>query len=50
MVLNGLCESTHGIGDAGSFSLLSLRAEMILKGLREKLFMSNVVQRCASSA
>ncbi|WP_411566250.1 SidA/IucD/PvdA family monooxygenase [Pseudomonas orientalis] len=24
--LNGLCESTHGFGDAGSFSLLSLRS------------------------
>jgi L-ornithine N5-oxygenase len=24
--LNGLCESTHGLGDAGSFSLLSYRA------------------------
>ncbi|EPC02894.1 hypothetical protein L861_24095 [Litchfieldella anticariensis FP35 = DSM 16096] len=27
--LNGLCESTHGFGDAGSFSLLSLRSWMI---------------------
>jgi L-ornithine N5-oxygenase len=27
--LNGLCESSHGFGDAGSFSLLSLRAQMI---------------------
>lgn len=26
LFLNGLCESSHGIGDAGSFSLLSLRA------------------------
>ncbi|MFR9770791.1 SidA/IucD/PvdA family monooxygenase [Nocardia sp. SC052] len=31
--LNGLCESTHGIGDAGSFSLLSLRAKRIRDGL-----------------
>lgn len=34
LFLNGLCESSHGIGDAGSFSLLSLRAGTILKGLR----------------
>ncbi|MEV0322641.1 SidA/IucD/PvdA family monooxygenase [Streptomyces sp. NPDC050658] len=27
--LNGLCESTHGIGDSGSFSLLSLRTAAI---------------------
>ena len=31
--LNGLCESTHGIGDAGSFSLLSIRAETITGSL-----------------
>lgn len=29
LFLNGLCESTHGIGDAGSFSLLSMRAATI---------------------
>ncbi|GAA1856343.1 SidA/IucD/PvdA family monooxygenase [Myceligenerans crystallogenes] len=33
MFLNGLCEATHGIGDAGSFSLLSLRAEKIAGSL-----------------
>lgn len=33
IVLNGLCESSHGIGDAGSFSLLSLRAQTIVDGL-----------------
>lgn len=33
VVLNGLCESSHGIGDAGSFSLLSLRARTIIDGL-----------------
>ncbi len=37
LFLNGLCESTHGIGDAGSFSLLSLRAETIRNGLRKRL-------------
>ncbi|WP_019926627.1 SidA/IucD/PvdA family monooxygenase [Nocardia sp. BMG111209] len=31
--LNGLCESTHGIGDSGSFSLLSLRAEVIARSI-----------------
>lgn len=35
--LNGLCESSHGIGDSGSFSLLSLRAGTILDALRKKL-------------
>lgn len=35
LYLNGLCESSHGIGDAGSFSLLSLRAATIRGGLRE---------------
>jgi L-ornithine N5-monooxygenase len=35
--LNGLCESTHGIGDSGSFSLLSLRAAAILDGLRKQV-------------
>lgn len=36
LFLNGLCESSHGIGDAGSFSLLSLRAATILDGLRKE--------------
>lgn len=36
LVLNGLCESSHGIGDAGSFSLLSLRARIIVDGLRAR--------------
>ena len=31
--LNGLCESTHGMGDAGSFSLLSLRSATIADSL-----------------
>ncbi|WP_087507761.1 lysine N(6)-hydroxylase/L-ornithine N(5)-oxygenase family protein [Cellulomonas iranensis] len=35
--LNGLCESTHGIGDAGSFSLLSLRARAISENLWKRL-------------
>jgi L-ornithine N5-oxygenase len=35
--LNGLCESSHGIGDAGSFSLLSLRAATLTNALRARL-------------
>ncbi len=37
LFLNGLCESSHGIGDAGSFSLLSLRAKTIAESLRKHL-------------
>jgi L-ornithine N5-oxygenase len=33
LYLNGLCESSHGLGDAGSFSLLSLRSVEILESL-----------------
>jgi L-ornithine N5-oxygenase len=36
--LNGLCESTHGIGDAGSFSLLSIRARTITNSLIAHLY------------
>lgn len=35
LFLNGLCEATHGFGDAGSFSLLSVRSEIIGKALAE---------------
>ncbi|MFC5286503.1 SidA/IucD/PvdA family monooxygenase [Actinokineospora guangxiensis] len=35
--LNGLCESSHGLGDAGSFSLLALRAKAILQSARRAL-------------
>ena len=34
--LNGLCESSHGFGDAGSFSILSIRGDVIASSL-EKL-------------
>lgn len=37
LFLNGLCESSHGLGDAGSFSLLSLRAQTILAGISKRL-------------
>lgn len=35
--LNGLCESTHGMGDAGSFSLLAIRAQVITDSLKQHL-------------
>ncbi|WP_406183533.1 lysine N(6)-hydroxylase/L-ornithine N(5)-oxygenase family protein [Streptomyces sp. NBC_01006] len=37
LFLNGLCESSHGIGDAGSFSLLSLRAATLTDALTARL-------------
>lgn len=33
LFINGLCETTHGIGDSGSFSLLSIRAAAIQRRL-----------------
>ena len=33
IVLNGLCETTHGFGDAGSFSLLAFRSWAIAESL-----------------
>jgi L-ornithine N5-oxygenase len=35
--INGLCETTHGLGDAGSFSLLALRSAAIVESLRNSL-------------
>jgi L-ornithine N5-oxygenase len=35
--LNGVCETTHGLGDAGSFSLVSLRAGTIADSLGKTL-------------
>jgi L-ornithine N5-monooxygenase len=37
LYLNGLCESSHGLGDAGSFSLLSMRSSEILASLCRRL-------------
>lgn len=34
LYMNGLCESSHGLGDAGSFSLVSLRAHTIFESIR----------------
>ncbi len=35
--LNGLCESSHGLGDAGSFSLLALRSANIAESIEKIL-------------
>ncbi len=35
LFLNGLCESSHGMGDAGSFSLLALRSIRIVESLNK---------------
>ncbi|NTA19857.1 SidA/IucD/PvdA family monooxygenase [Agrobacterium tumefaciens] len=37
LFINGLCESTHGFGDAGSFSLLATRSELIARSIGEHL-------------
>jgi L-ornithine N5-oxygenase len=37
LYLNGLCESSHGLGDAGSFSLVAVRALDILTSLEAAL-------------
>ncbi|NKN39010.1 SidA/IucD/PvdA family monooxygenase [Agrobacterium sp. a22-2] len=37
LFVNGLCESTHGFGDAGSFSLLATRSELIASSIGEHL-------------
>ncbi|HEU5469671.1 MAG TPA: SidA/IucD/PvdA family monooxygenase [Actinophytocola sp.] len=35
--VNGLCETSHGLGDAGSFSLLALRSKAITESLHVAL-------------
>lgn len=35
--VNGLCEASHGFGDAGSFSLLSVRSDTIAAALEDHL-------------
>jgi L-ornithine N5-oxygenase len=37
LYLNGLCESSHGLGDAGSFSLVSIRARDISASVARRL-------------
>jgi L-ornithine N5-monooxygenase len=41
--LNGLCESTHGFGDAGSFSLLSLRSDLIAQSIQAECLIASPV-------
>lgn len=36
LFLNGLCESSHGLGDAGSFSLVSVRAKEIYNSIMRR--------------
>lgn len=45
LYLNGLCESSHGYGDAGSFSLLALRAQDIYESLSGQLENADASQR-----
>lgn len=43
LYMNGLCESSHGLGDAGSFSLLSYRARDIVMSLeKSEVALNNV--------
>ena len=37
LFLNGICETSHGIGDSGSFSLLSIRAQAIQRRLADMI-------------
>ncbi|HYO70553.1 MAG TPA: SidA/IucD/PvdA family monooxygenase [Archangium sp.] len=39
LFLNGLCEASHGVSDAGSFSLLSLRAHKLVRAISQCLQM-----------
>ncbi len=41
--INGLCESTHGFGDAGSFSLLSTRSMTIAESIESTLYNASEV-------
>ena len=43
--LNGLCESSHGMGDAGSFSMLSLRSAVIINSVAEQLANTSIQTR-----
>ena len=42
--LNGLCEASHGFGDAGSFSLLSIRSDEIARSVMAFLQQYNSVE------
>jgi L-ornithine N5-oxygenase len=45
LYLNGLCEATHGLGDAGSFSLVALRAMEIANSVLRSV---DLVDRASS--
>ncbi|MCD9567969.1 SidA/IucD/PvdA family monooxygenase [Pseudomonas protegens] len=47
LYLNGLCESSHGYGDAGSFSLLSLRSRDIFNSLNQQLGLARAAEKIA---
>lgn len=46
--VNGLCESSHGMGDAGSFSLLSIRAGEIVNALNTYMVGANLLAKTNS--
>ena len=37
LFINGLCEASHGFGDAGSFSLLSVRSDTIAEAIQNHI-------------
>ena len=45
LYLNGLCESSHGLGDAGSFSLVSIRARDICNSVSSRALLFDELQR-----
>jgi L-ornithine N5-oxygenase len=50
LYLNGLCESSHGLGDAGSFSLLSIRAADIIDSLEDSLERRSLLRAAPAAA
>lgn len=45
LFLNGLCESSHGMGDSGSFSLLSLRSASIVNSLSDHFSLTTATSK-----
>ena len=53
LYLNGLCEASHGFGDAGSFSLISVRGDVIASSLQNYLqhgHEQNVIRKIGAAA
>lgn len=50
LYLNGLCESSHGMGDSGSFSLLALRSASIVQSLAARLTAPAVSEQGSADA